>query len=279
MMSAGKWAAPEPEEAIRVLRENGYDGVEWMLGHHFRSPRELESIVKETRASGLEVSNIMCWEDYVSSEKKVREKRVGEILKYVEAAGRLSVPVVNTFTGPMTWNPDHEELGRDISEGRAWSLVVDSFSQIVEAAEKNNVTVTLEAVFGMIVRDYYTMKEFLGYFDSERLSVNLDPSHLALYGNDPAWAVSKFGRKIRHVHVKDVIGSPGNFGKDFTFPFLGEGAVDWKRFFQALNEAGYSGFLSLEFENDAYLNNVCDGDWKIAAKESKSRLAKLMKKA
>ncbi|HYB02928.1 MAG TPA: sugar phosphate isomerase/epimerase, partial [Nitrososphaerales archaeon] len=110
----------------------------------------------------------------------------------------------------------------------------------------------------------------------KNLAVNLDPSHLVLYGNDPAWAVSRLGNRVKHVHVKDAIGRPGILGEDFAFPFLGEGMVDWRAFFAALRKVDYSGYLSLEFENDVYLNNVCDGDWKVAAREAKIRLHKFL---
>jgi sugar phosphate isomerase/epimerase len=81
---------------------------------------------------------------------------------------------------------------------------------------------------------------------------------------------------VRHVHVKDAFGRPGVFGETFTFPFLGEGMVDWKAFFVALLETGYSGFLSVEFENDIYLNNVCDGDWAEAAVQLRERIDKFL---
>jgi sugar phosphate isomerase/epimerase len=42
------------------------------------------------------------------------------------------------------------------------------------------------------------------------------------------------GEKIRHVHVKDVFGRAGVFGETFSFPFLGEGVIDWVAFFGAL---------------------------------------------
>jgi sugar phosphate isomerase/epimerase len=209
----------------------------------------------------------MCWEDFVTPDDRKRAQRIREIETYIALAGELSISVINTFTGPMTWRANHETVGRDLSEGRAWSLVVDSFSKILETAEKNEVTVTLEAVFGMLVHDYYTVKEFLSYFASKHMAVNLDP----------AWALQMLGSKVRHVHVKDVVGRPGTFGADFIFAFLGEGNVDWKAFFSTLKKIGYSGFLSLEFENDVYLNNVCNGDWRIAARESKTRLHKLLR--
>jgi sugar phosphate isomerase/epimerase len=271
-----QWTSPKTEEAIRVLSEEKYDGVEWMLGYHFNSPAELRDLAKKTREKGLEVSNIMCWQDLVVSDETKRSSRVKTLESFVSAAGELFIPVMNVFTGPQSWAPTFERIGRDLSEERAWSVVLDSFSKIVEAAERNDVVVTVEAVFGMLVHDYYTMRELLEHFESKNLAVNLDPSHLVLYGNDPAWAISRLGDRVQHVHVKDAIGRPGILGEDFAFPFLGEGMVDWRSFFDALKKVEYSGYLSLEFENDVYLNNVCDGDWRVAARESKKRLEKFL---
>lgn len=273
-----QWSSPRTDEAIEVLSEQGFDGVEWMLGHHFNSPEDLRTLVDKTCKRRLDVSNIMCWQDLVTSNENLRAQRTQLLETYIETAGELSIPVVNVFTGPMIWAGNFERIGGDISEQNAWAAVVDSFSKIVERAEKESVIVTVEAVFGMLVHDYYTMKEFLSHFDSKYLGVNLDPSHLALYGNDVPWAVSRLGGKIQHVHVKDSVGRAGIFGQDFVFPFLGEGAVDWIPFFRALRSIGYSRYLSLEFENEVYLNNVCDGDWTVAARQSKERLEKLLQK-
>jgi sugar phosphate isomerase/epimerase len=276
MTSPGRWSAPKPEDAIRVLRKAGYDGVEWMLGHHFNTSEELARLVVRTRKGRLQVSNIMCWRDLVTNDRKSRD-RSKEILKeMVACAGELSIPVMNVFTGPMTWNPKFARIGKEISEGQAWKAVVDSLSEVLAVAEKSGVVVTVEPVFGMLVHDYYTVRELLGYFDSKHLGVNVDPSHFALYGNDPAWAVKRLGKRVKHVHVKDAFGRPGVFGETFSFPFLGEGVIDWRAFFSALRDVGYQGFLSLEFENDSYLNNVCDGEWSVAAVQLRDRVNKFL---
>ena len=243
-----------------------------MLHYHFNSTSELKRLVDETRGNHLQISNIMCWEDLVTTNENSRTKSVTTLKQYLSAAHEMAIPVMNVFTGPMTWIQNSAKIGEDISEEVAWAIVTDAFSEIVETAEKNDIIVTVEAVFGMLVHDYYTMKEFLAYFDSKHLAVNLDPSHLALYGNDPSFAVRRLGKRIRHVHVKDSFGKPGALGKDFEFPILGEGMVDWQRFFTCLKEVDYDGYLSLEFENDTYLRNVCNGDWTKVAIESKKRL-------
>ena len=276
MVAPAVWKAPSTAEAIDVLKRAGYDGVEWMLGQHFFDARGLKKLVSETRRKGLAVADAMCWQDFVTLDRDVRRKRVAMQKEMITAAAASSVPVVNMFTGPMTWDSKALKLGKEISEGAAWSSVVDSFGELVECAEKERVTLTVEPVFGMVVHDYYTVREFLSYFKSDRIAVNLDPSHFVLYGNDPVWAVSKLGRRIRHVHVKDAFGKPGAFGETFAFPFLGEGLIDWKAFFVELRKAEYDGFLSLEFENDSYLRNVCDGDWSRAAVQLLDRVAKFL---
>lgn len=270
------WSAPPTSEAIRVLSAEKYDGVEWMLGYHFNSTKELKTLVGRTRDSHLQVSNIMCWQDLVTSDEKERNARVRRLQEFISCAGELSISIMNVFTGPMSWAKSFERIGRDISEESAWKFVVDAFSEIVETAERNDVVVTVEAVFGMLVHDYYTLRELLDHFESKNLAVNLDPSHLILYDNDPSWAVSRLGSRIKHVHVKDAIGRPGILGEDFVFPFLGEGMVDWRAFLGALAKVEYSGYLSLEFENEAYFNNVCAGDWRVAAREAKSRLKRFL---
>ena len=278
MTATAKWSSPPVDEAIKVLKGAGYDGVEWMLGQHFRNAGELRELTARTRRSGLAVSNIMCWQDLVTRDRAARRASVETLQGMLRVAGDLDIPVMNTFTGPMTWNPASARIGKDISEGEAWKAVTESLSSVVETAEKAKVVVTIEPVFGMLVHDYYTLKELLGQLDSRYLGVNLDPSHFALYGNDTAWAARMLGDKVRHVHVKDAFGRPGVFGETFNFPFLGEGIIDWPGFFGALKEIDYRGFLSLEFENDSYLNNVCDGDWARAAVQLRKRADKLLPK-
>ena len=276
MTSPAVWASPTINEALDVLSNAGYDGVEWMLGQHFQNTSDLQPLVNKTKAHGLEISNIMCWQDLTTKDKVARKKRVKLLQAMMKEASRLSIPLMNVFTGPITWNPSFEKIGRDISEGEAWSVVVDSFTDLVETAERTKVVITVEPVFGMLVHDYYTIREFLSYFDSKYLGVNLDPSHFVIHGNDPVWAAEMLGSKVKHVHVKDAFGKPGGLGETFIFPFLGEGLVDWKRFFAALRRSDYSGYLSLEFENDSYLNNVCDGDWSKAAVDLRKRIEKFL---
>lgn len=263
------------EEVLKVLKNLGYEGVEWIGRLHFAEPSRLKEIAELTRSKGMEVANIMCSSDLVVPDDSKRSENVSNTIENIRAAADASIRKVNLFSGPAEWDPEATKIGRDFPEGSAWANLIDSMSKIVDVAEKNNVTITFEAAFGMLVHDYYTLQEFLRYFNSENLAVNMDPSHMVLYGNDVAYAIRKLGKRIKHVHAKDAVGKPPAPNDTFMFPQLGEGVTDWKGFFDALKEVGYDGYLSVEFEADNYLNNIWGGDWTKAAEASKAQLDRL----
>ena len=269
------YPANDPKDALRVLREAGYDGVEWVKFLHYMDAGDLKSVAALTKENGMEVSNLMIGHDFVTLDDSQREERVKMVADSIQDASSAGFKMVNMTTGPGEWQ-GALKLGKDISEGKAWDVVSDSFRKVVDAAEKAGVTITLEAAFNMVVRDYFTLEDFLNQFDSKNLCVNMDPSHLALVGNDPSWVIRRLGDKIKHVHVKDVFGKPGTNNETFNFPLLGSGVIDWKAFFSALKSVGYAGYLTIEFEADAYTRNVWGGDWSKAAATSMEQLKALV---
>lgn len=268
----------EPERIVDALRSIGYGGVEWTLAHFNplkKSPGEIAHTVDITRSYGLEVSEVVVQQDFVTLDDKVRRQRVDLTKLCIEAAAATGVHVINVFTGPAPWDPGAPRLGRDISEGQAWDMVKDSFLEVLEVAEKNQVYLAVEAVFGHLCHDYYSTLELTSSLTSEYLAINMDPSHYQLYGNDIPWVVKRWGPKIKHVHLKDVVGVPGMPERQFLFPLLGEGVIDWSRFVTALYDVGYNGFMSVEFESFAYLRNILQGDPVEAARVSMRLLEKL----
>jgi sugar phosphate isomerase/epimerase len=267
----------DPRQVLDVLSDCGYQGVEWVARLHFKNADKLKPLAELTREHGMEVANIMCSSDLVVPDKTKRDEHVSYTNERIKAARDASIGKVNLFSGPAEWDPEAKRIGNDFPEGEAWGNLIDSMRKIVDAAEKNDVTITFEAAFGMLVHDYYTLKELLSYFQSDHLAVNLDPSHMVLYGNDVTYAARRLGKKIKHVHAKDAVGKPASFNETFTFPQLGEGIIPWKEFFGALKEVHYDGYLSVEFEAENYLKNIWGGDWSKAARASKEQLDALTK--
>ena len=97
----------------------------------------------------------------------------------------------------------------------------------------------------------------------KRFGFNYDPSHLGYQGVDYVKFIREFAERIYHVHIKDVwwghgdgtvgvFGGHTNFGDarrfwDFRSP--GRGDIEFEDIIVALNDIGYGGPLSVEWED------------------------------
>lgn len=273
------FAAWPPERVVAALKGLGYGGVSWMRQHfHPRTHAlgDLRALLQTTQDAGLAVTELVVQQDLVCLDEAVRRDRIAVVCEYIEAAAAADRPLLNVFTGPASWDPGAPRIPRDLSEGTAWDMVDDAYRQVTAVAEAHGVTLVVEAVFGQVVRDYFTTRELLRRVPSPALAVNLDPSHYHLYRNDIPWAVRQWGSRIRHVHMKDAVGVPGLPGQEFLFPLLGEGSIDWTAFLAALDAAGYRGFLTVEFESFAYYRQVLGRDPVAAARLSLEALRRLV---
>jgi len=232
-------------------------------------------VAEVTRAGGLGISELVVQQDLVQRDAGQMDARCRLIEDCARAAADNDIPALNLFTGPAPWDPSAPKLGQDISHGEAWDLVRRAFERVLVVAEEVGVFLAVEAVWGMLARDYYTLQELLRQVQSPRLAVNMDPSHFALYRNDVPWSVRQLGDRIVHVHLKDAIGLDTRQPGDFIFPLLGEGMVDWKAFFSALDDVGYAGYCSVEFESFTYYERVLGRDVKRAAQLSMEQIRAL----
>ncbi len=265
------------EDVLKCLSALGYSAVEWTLAHFHpgRTPQELSELVRLTEKSGLLFSEAVIQQDLVTLDPAVYEERIALVEASIRAAAQAGVRILNVFTGPAPWIDQSPRLGVDISEGDAWKLVLKAHARLLDLAERQRVYLAVEPCYSHLVHDYYTLKELLDHFDSPYLKVNFDPSHFQLYGNDVPWAIRRLGDRIIHVHLKDVVGHPGAFFQDFSNPMLGGGKVDWKAFAAALDDIGYTGALSVEFEAFTYYEKVLKNDPTRAAAISMEQIKSL----
>ena len=252
-------------DVIAMLAEVGYDSIEYGISHldpRSMSSQQMRDLLKETEAGGLNVSEWVVQRELVHPDQSVRESELKLILDCISAAGDLGIGVMNLYTGPAHFMEiGSPVLHQDISEGEAWGMVCQAMDRIVPAAEEAKVRIAIEAVYGMVCREYYTLAELLRRYDSAYLGCNYDPSHMELHYNTVSWTIHQLKDRIFHCHVKDTAGVPGKVMDDtFNFPCLGEGRVDWPGFFTAMKEVGYQGCLSVECETFRYYETTMQKD-------------------
>ena len=266
------------DQVIQSLHGLGYEGIEWTAVGHFDPDRplsKLRKLVERTREVGMDVSQVIDHKDLISLDEARRRERIERTVRVIQAAGQCGVPAVSVVTGPSIWEEEHVRIGEDMSESNAWAQAIEAFEIFIEAAEAAGIVITSEAVYGMLAHDFYTHRYLLDKVDHPAHKINFDPSHHVLYGiEDMKWLIHELKDKIAHVHIKDGIGVP-QLNK-FVFPLLGEGRVNWKDFFAALEEIDYREFCSMEFESFRFYRQVLKNDPEAAARVLMEELTTLL---
>lgn len=266
----------EPARVAGELAALGYRFVEWTPdfcsadGH---VDRAVATLADATTAAGLEISQLLAMADFVTGSDRQRQEAIDLTRRIIDAAAGRGIGMVGIYAGPDSWDPEAPDLYDGIEAGEAWCRVFSALDSVFGHAEAHKVTLAFKPCVGTVANDYFTSLPVVErYGGSAAFAINYDPSHFVLYGNDVAWTVAQLGTAIRHVELKDVFGTPGDEGRHFTFPLIGDGVVDWRRLFDALDAVGYDGPLVALFETYGLHERLLGGDPVAAASITMDRL-------
>ncbi len=300
-LASGQFGDLPLEELCALTKEMGYDGLELACHAHFDIDKALQDseyvpYIKETlKKYGLECYAISAhlmgqcvgdeWDErlnnfapgiYADQPGEIRKWAVQKMKLVPRAAEKLGVKVVNGFMGSPIWSKWYsfpQTTQKMVDDGYArtaelWNPILDEF-------DLYNVKFALEVHPTEIAFDYYTTEKLLEVFSHRpALGINYDPSHLVWQGVNELIFLRDFSNRIYHVHMKDVkinrdekagiLGSHLEFGdtrRGWNFVSVGHGDVDFDGIIRELNQMGYEGPLSVEWEDSGM-------DRRIGAKES-----------
>ena len=195
----------------------------------------------------------------------VRQRAAHEMISTAEAAKRLGVNTVIGFTGSPIWHliysfppvtPAMIDDGYSDFAAR-WIPILDKYHEL-------GIFFALEAHPTEIAFDIASARRTLKAINNHpNFGFNFDPSHFGYQGVDYIGFIYKFADRIFHVHMKDVGWSPfpteaGVFGghvefgdrrRYWDFRSLGRGNIEFEEIIRALNRSGYTGPLSVEWED------------------------------
>ncbi len=182
------------------------------------------------------------------------------------AARQDALPaVVNGFTGSSIWHalyafPPTSQSYYDAG----YADFAKRWLPILEAFDKARVNFALEVHPTEIAFDIASAGRALEAVKNHpRFGFNYDPSHLGYQGVDYVKFIREFGNRIFHAHVKDawwghgdgtvgVFGGHTSFGdarRQWDFRSPGRGDIRFEDIIVALNDVGYRGPLSVEWED------------------------------
>ncbi|MBN1765696.1 MAG: sugar phosphate isomerase/epimerase [Sedimentisphaerales bacterium] len=243
------------KKQLKILEKNNLQV--FAISHHLAGQLVCD-LNNDSRSDGFAPAN--CAGD---AEKK-RKWAVETMKNAARAAKNLGLKVVNGFTGSSIWHflysfpPVTDEM---IEEG--FKYFAKMWNPILDVYDECGVKFALEVHPTEIAFDIVTAKRALEAIGNrETFGFNFDPSHLHWQMVDPVRFIQEFPDRIYHVHMKDaavqldgragILASHLNFGdqqRGWDFRSLGHGGVDFEEIIRALNHIGYSGPLSVEWED------------------------------
>jgi sugar phosphate isomerase/epimerase len=183
---------------------------------------------------------------------------IDHLKKVIAAAGKMDVPVVNTFIG----------ADRSKTQDENFEEAKKVWPEIISAADDAGVKIAIENCPMIFSKDEWPSGHNLAYnpriwrrmFEEfgETIGLNFDPSHLVWLMIDIESAIMEFGSRFYFFQAKDVmIDYEGLYengtlssGIGWQIPRLpGLGHVDWGVVFSALYRSGYDGPIIIEHED------------------------------
>ncbi len=230
----------EGEELAKGLRETGADGVDLAVrkGGHVEPDRvkqELPGLVSLLRKSGLEVPML------TTDIADVDTPHTEDILAVMAELG-----IHHYRWGGFKW-ADNTPLTKQIEELRP------RVAKLAELNRKYKATAIYHthSGVGLVGAAIWDLHEILKGMDPNAVAVNYDVGHATVEGGLGGW-IESFritGPYLKGVAVKDFAWekSPKGVWQAKWKP-LGEGMVNFPKFFDMLREAKFSGPLQLHFE-------------------------------
>jgi sugar phosphate isomerase/epimerase len=213
--------------------------------------------------------DLLEWKEMLSPEAGVRAKAVDRNAAYIKACAAFGP--LNHFTVMLPTNP---ELPRPEN----FRYMVESYQQLAPALEAAQAKIVIEGWPGpgALCCTPESYGAFFRECSSPAFGINYDPSHLLRMGIDPLRFLREFAPRVHHVHGKDTelfaeakylygTEQPATLAKGHGFGAMhwrytipGHGVAPWSEIFAVLAQAGYTGAVSIELEDE----NFCAGEEK-----------------
>jgi sugar phosphate isomerase/epimerase len=241
-----------PEEALRHLSEQGWDGVEWRVVDQQDAPepgfwagnrctwplqtltRDVPRIRELTEQAGLEISGVG---GYATCHER---EDVETLLAATAALGARQVRVRTPWLGDAPYPELFDGARR-------------AYARVAERAAHHGVKALVELHHQSIASSPSSALRLLDGLDPDAVGVIHDLGNLVIEGGEDHRAgLEMLGGYLAHVHVKNCAWHPGETADDGTVGWehrweeLPSGQADVHAYLRLLKDIGYEGWVALE---------------------------------
>ena len=243
------------QQCLREARAAGYAGVE-KGGKFPLDPKVLGPILEE---HGLRLVSGWFSGELRQGSVEREQRRIAQQLALYQA---LDVPVMvyAETTGTVQGAPDVPVAVRPRMPEEEFKRYGDRLTELAEWLRAEGCPMTFHHHMGTVVETEREV-DLLMARTGDAVGLLFDTGHLHFAGGDVLATARRHGKRINHVHCKDVRADvlarlkaenwsflKGVVEGVFTVP--GDGAIDFGQVATALAEVGYSGWVVVEAEQD-----------------------------
>lgn len=257
-LDASRWDDDEYiAERLGILEKYGL-GV-WAISNHLKGQAVCDDPIDFRHK---DIVGPRVWGD--GDPEGVRQRAAEDVANTARLARRMGVDTVVGFTGSKIW--PYVAMFPPVPESvidTGYQDFADRWNPIMDVFDEEGVRFALEVHPSEIAYDYWTTVrtlEAIGH--REAFGLNWDPSHMMWQQVDPVSFIWDFKDRIYHVDCKDTkvrvtgrntrLGSHLPWGdprRGWDFVSAGRGDVPWEESFRALRSIGYTGPISIEWED------------------------------
>lgn len=245
------WSFPEGtlQSSFRLAKDAGFDGVEVALDETAgeitmtSTEKDLLAIKQQAKDEGIElysVASCLLWKYWLNSTDPVEQEKAKDVVKkQLDAAAILGCESILVIPG--TVNAEYEAPGRVEHYAVAYDRSLEAIMDLKDYAEKCKVEIALENVGNKFLLSPLEMRDFVDKFNSPYVGAYLDVGNVRETGYPEQW-VDILNKRIKKIHFKDYRVEVGEKG----YVDLLAGDVDYPAVMDALNRAGYDGWVTAE---------------------------------
>jgi len=266
ILHKGMVGDPTPKY-LDQLAMAGFEGIEstvWDI-----APAKAESIQKTAESLNMEIHSVCYgWAKMNQGEAAMAQSvaQVETALQTAKVFGADTVLVVpcrvDVKPMPEPWEfdirfdektghvkqvvaGDNAKYGKYIeAHNHAIDASREGVRRLIPSAEKAGVAIMLENVWNNLWVHPQIAVNFVDSFDSPWVQFNFDiGNNVKYYPKSQDW-IRMLGKRMVKCHAKDFKLNPN--GRDGQFCNLREGSVDWPAVRQAIEDVGFSGWMSVE---------------------------------
>ena len=215
-------------DVIRMAADTGADGVDlttyWLED---TSDATLFPLKRQAYRSGIEIYTLGVRVQLAQPTQELQMAQVEQVKKWADAAQRLGAGHIRVFGGTVP---------KGVSEDQAVVWAVETMKRCTEEAGKRGIILGVEDDGGLTTNADRTL-EIVRKTDSQWAGINLD---IGNFPTDGYAQIAMCAPYATNVHFKTHVNIDHQ-----------KQPADWPRVLQILGAAGYRGYLSLEYEEEA----------------------------